>query len=237
MVNPGRGDVTLQVQPGVEVTLRFTCGALASLQTALGLPWSAEGFAALFKRISSPRIGDEAHIVVCGVHSIGGDPVAATSVLVTLPPRERLEFYGRAVIAAFPLPDPHASEEPSAPFDWDTFCASALRWGMTEAEFWASTPRQVSRFILGAQDRHDQALDLARLTGVFARAMAKRLPDLGPMYMGTRRKKRAKKPVDPDLAVMLMALAWGSTLRDEHGNELTPDQIAAHMAAKKQELN
>lgn len=226
VVNPGRGEVALVVGAGVSLTLRFTTGALSSLQEAFGFPHTAEGCALLFAHMDNLDLEDLPLVVFGGmshrdrdrfptVDSIekliydGVDLSRITAVTTAVSTATRLSF---PEVDAEKAP---AAARPAEPFSWSALKRAALRAGLSIDEFWSLTPREVREAIRAAAWRKDDSMAQTWLGAAWSRAGAK-LPPITD-FVGDEYSQKPK-PKSPDL--LSLAKAWGSNVYDETGTPI-----------------
>lgn len=234
MVNPGRGEVALVVGRGVSLTLRFTTGALSSLQTAFGFPYTAEGCAQLFQRLDSLDLADYPAAVFCASADRAGFPTLESIELLLLGGGDltRVDAIRTAVSLALRLsfPDPEAKKaNPKGElFSWSALKRAALRAGITNEAFWIMTPREVREVILAAAWRKDDSMAQTWLGAAWSRDGAK-LPSITDFVSEEYAPKNApKKPTD----LLSLAKAWGSNVYDETGQLLVSSGVAVELKDK-----
>lgn len=213
MANPGRGEVALVVA-GARITLRFTIGALASLQDAWGYPYSPEGFQAFSSRLQALAREDMASVVSHGGRSSMAslrDVSAAAALLGQGREDEIRSVVARAISLA--LTPPASTDEPpqkNEPFSWESLLDVALKSGMSPREVWDETPRSVTQFITAARWRRDREWEMVWLNAAWSRMGAK-MPALSSI-VGKSAPAGAK--LSGDDAVALIAAVWGTPLVD-----------------------
>lgn len=222
VVNPGRGEVALVVGAGVSLTLRFTTGALSSLQEAFGFPHTAEGCALLFARLSDLKPLDLPVAVFHGLAHRDRAVMKNVGVVATLLAMEPVgaaaswsSVLSHALRLAFP--DPEGEKKKAAvaapAFSWSALKLAALRAGMTTEDFWRSTPREIREVIRAASWRNDQAMATTWLGAAWSRQGTK-MPALSD-FVSEEYAPKPQPRSSPDLVTL--AKAWGSNVYDETG--------------------
>lgn len=221
VVNPGRGEVALVVGAGVSLTLRFTTGALSSLQEAFGFPHTAEGCAQLFARLDNLELEDLPLVVFNGMAERDRQLFQSVDAV------EKLIFKASAVTNAvtkairlsFPEPDPTEKAQGQAkgePFSWAALRRAALRHGLTIYEFWNLTPREVRETIRAAAWRKDDSMAQTWLGAAWSRQGTKLPPITDFVSDEYSQKPKPKATID----LLSLAKAWGSNVYDETGQPL-----------------
>lgn len=228
VVNPGRGEVALVVGAGVSLTLRFTTGALSSLQEALGFPHTAEGCALLFAQLETLELEDLPLVVFHGLVDRDRDPLRSVDAI------EKLIFDGvdlsrmsavttavtKAIKLSFPEHEAEAKTQGQAKnvesFSWASLKRAALRHGLTTDEFWNLTPREVREAIRAAAWRKDDSMAQTWLGAAWSRQGAKLPPITDFVSDEYARKPTPKASID----LMSLAKAWGSNVYDETGQPI-----------------
>ncbi len=231
MVNPSRGEVALAVNAEVTLTLRFTAGALSSLQEAFGI--SRDGFREFVARATRPDAAEWVLMFFAATRAHHRAEVPQLSDAATVWSRLQTFEARTAVLKAFgacwPLADATAvpASDP-APFTWDGLLRDGLRAGLSVRSVWELTPREIAETINAAQWRRDLAyrrsIEQAYLTAAWSRS--KRLPSLKEVLPpDSHHLTPAERRARANRAFWKVAQAWGAQVTDATGAVVTPERM------------